>query len=192
MPWESLALKEEFSAEPAHDARLVRLVGDHLGLVWRTLRRLGLDEGEADDATQQVMLLVARRLDDIELGSERAFVLGTAMRVAAGARRKRERRREVLDSNLGDNLAEAANSPEDLLEQRRARELLDALIAELPWELATVFVWYEFEQLSMAEIADLMGLKLGTVASRLRRGRAEFERHVKRWEARNRTVGGAV
>jgi RNA polymerase sigma-70 factor, ECF subfamily len=191
MPWESTALQQEFPADMASDRRLVRLVERHLAQVWRTLRRLGLDEGESDDAAQQVMLLAARRLGDIEPHRERAFVMATAVRVAAGARRKRERRREVMDDDLVGRLAENDHSPEDLLARRQARELLDTVLGELPLELATVLVLFEIEELSLLEIGGTLGLKLGTVASRLRRARAEFDRHIKRWEARSRHRGGA-
>ena len=190
MPWESTALQQDFPAEPIGDRRLVRLVERHLAQVWRTLRRLGLDEGDADDAAQHVMLLVARRLGDIAPESERAFVMATTVRVAAGARRKRERRREIMDDDLMRSLGQSGHNPEELLEQRQARELLDEVLGELPLELSTVLVLFEFEQLSLLEIGGTLGLKLGTVSSRLRRARAEFDRHVKRWEARSRRLGG--
>jgi RNA polymerase sigma-70 factor (ECF subfamily) len=190
MPWESTALQQDFPAESIGDRRLVRLVGRHLAQVWRTLRRLGLDEGDADDAAQQVMLLLARRLGDIAPESERAFVMATTVRVAAGARRKRERRREIMDDDLVRGLGQSEQNPEALLEQRQARELLDEVLGELPLELSTVLVLFEFEQLSLLEIGSTLGLKLGTVSSRLRRARTEFDRHVKRWEARSRRFGG--
>ena len=59
MPAESPALSCPVAADPV-DARLSRLVGDYLAPVWRTMRRLGMSSGEADDATQQVMVLAAR------------------------------------------------------------------------------------------------------------------------------------
>jgi RNA polymerase sigma-70 factor (ECF subfamily) len=50
---------------------------------------------DVDDCAQQVFWVAARKLDDIEGDSERAFLFGTAMRVASDARRSRTRRREV-------------------------------------------------------------------------------------------------
>ena len=72
-----------------------RLVHEHLDFVWRLLRRLGLSPSDADDATQQVFLVAARKLDDLPAGKERMFLYGTARRVAANARRARRRRNEV-------------------------------------------------------------------------------------------------
>lgn len=178
----SLALRQDSQATRT-DERLVQIVGTYLAPVWRTLRRLGLSESEADDAAQQVMLLASRRLDDIRSGSERAFLMSAAAKIAAGARRKRERRRELVDTELASRLAHGQVDPENLLEQRKARRLLDSLLAELPEELASVLVLFEFEQLPMVEIAEILGLKPGTVASRLRRARAELTRRVNRLEA---------
>jgi RNA polymerase sigma-70 factor, ECF subfamily len=53
--------------------------------------------------------------------------------------------------------------------------VLDALLASLPLDLRTVFVLYELEELTMAEIARALDLPMGTVASRLRRARETFE-----------------
>ena len=49
------------------------------------------------------------------------------------------------------------------------------MLAELPLELRAVFVLYELEQMTMAEIAESLALPPGTVASRLRRARSSFE-----------------
>src|SRR5512142_2066304 len=73
---------------PAPSAQRVRaLVDAHFEFVWRSLRRLGLSSADADDATQEVFLVAIRRLDDIDPESERSFLYGTALRVAAVQRR---------------------------------------------------------------------------------------------------------
>jgi RNA polymerase sigma-70 factor (ECF subfamily) len=76
------------------------------------------------------------------------------------------------------------DTADDLVERSRARALLDSILGELPEPLRSVFVLYEIEQLSTHEIADLLGLPRGTVASRLRRARAEFEKRAQRAAAR--------
>jgi RNA polymerase sigma-70 factor (ECF subfamily) len=69
---------------------------------------------------------------------------------------------------------------DELLDQRRARELLDRVLAELDHDLRVIFVLYEIEELTMAEIASVLELPQGTVASRLRRARQEFSARVER------------
>ena len=154
-------------------ARLEGMVARDYRLIWRLLRRVGLTEPAADDAAQQVFLIAAERLDDIQTGKERAFVYGTALRVAQSARRKQGREPPGLDQHESELVARAPD-PEQLVSQRRQREALDRILGELPIELRAVFVLFELEGLSSPEIAALSDLPLGTVASRLRRAREQF------------------
>jgi RNA polymerase sigma-70 factor (ECF subfamily) len=118
----------------------------------------------------------------IEPGKERAFLYGIAMRVASDARRANNRRGTSVAVE-DEVLVDAAPTPEDLLDQKRAREHLDALIARMPDDLRGVFVLYELEGLTMAEIAAALDLAAGTVASRLRRARELFATFVAKIEA---------
>jgi RNA polymerase sigma-70 factor (ECF subfamily) len=154
--------------------RLAGLLQQHFRLVWRTLRRLGLTAAAADDAAQQVFLVVVDRLDQIEPAKERAFLIGTAYRVAANARRKEERRPDLLGELELERQPDSAQNPEQLVERKRWRELLDVVLDGMPLDLRTVFVLFELEDLSSPEIAAALGVPLGTVASRLRRAREEF------------------
>ncbi len=158
----------------ADEARLRRLVGEHFDVLWRFLRRLGIPQADVDDAAQEVVVILARKLDQVQPGSERAFVLSTAFRVAAGFRRRVRRRREVDDAEMAE-LVSADPDPEARAEQLRLRALLTRVLEELPLELRAVFVLYELEELTMIEIARTLELPAGTVASRLRRAREVFE-----------------
>lgn len=157
-----------------NEGRLRQIVLAHFELLWRFLRRLGLPECDVDDAVQEVVLVVARKLDQIAVGSERSFVLSTAVRVASGFRRSARLRREVADDGLVE-MPSPELDPEQLAEKRRLRLVLDDVLNQLPMELRAVFVLYELEELTMAEIATTLGLPPGTVASRLRRSRELFE-----------------
>lgn len=157
-----------------NDGRLRSIVSDHFDVLWRFLKRLGISDGDADDAVQEVVLVLARKLDQVEAGAERSFVLSTAFRVASGFKRQSRRRREVDDSELAA-LESPELGPEALAEKRRLRAVLQRVLDELPIELRAVFVLYELEELTMAEIAQSLDLPPGTVASRLRRSRELFE-----------------
>ena len=54
----------------------------HYDIVFRLLRRMGLDPARAEDGAQQVFLVAAKRLPDVTDGKERAFLTGTAVNVA--------------------------------------------------------------------------------------------------------------
>jgi RNA polymerase sigma-70 factor, ECF subfamily len=168
--------------------RLARLVSDQFPFVWRLLRRMGVHESDADDAAQQVFIVLSRRIQDVRVDAERAFLFSTAMHVGSRVRRSRGRKREVFDVEL-EARTDGAPSQEDLIDRRRAREMVDALLEEMPFELRIVFVLFEIEQLSTTEIAELVGVPLGTAASRLRRAREDFAARVRRAEAR-RNFGG--
>jgi RNA polymerase sigma-70 factor (ECF subfamily) len=57
--------------------------------------------------------------------------------------------------------------------------MLDGVLEQMDDDLRTVFVLYEFEDLSMAEIAEVIAIPRGTVASRLRRAREDFRERVR-------------
>jgi RNA polymerase sigma-70 factor (ECF subfamily) len=162
-------------AAAGSDDRLRREVRENYEFLWRSLRRLGVAQPSVEDAVQQVLVVFARRLGDIRPGAERAFVFATATRVAADWRKKQSRSREAADSEALDLQASEAPSVEQLIDQRRARELFDRVLDLLPDDLRAVFILYELEEMTMATIGEMLGLPPGTVASRLRRARAMFE-----------------
>src|SRR5262249_10396484 len=149
----------------------------------------GLDAAEADDGAQQVFLVASRRLAEIRLGGERAYLFGIAYRVAADARKRSARRHEQPSEDVGEAIDPAPNADE-MLDQQRARALLDAALEKLPIDLRVVFTLHELEEMSMSEIAEVLGIPPGTVASRLRRAREDFETIVARMTKRVRVAAG--
>jgi RNA polymerase sigma-70 factor (ECF subfamily) len=169
--------------ETDRDTRLARMVEEYFDFVWRLVRRLGVELTEADDATQEVFVIATRKLSDITQGSERTFLYGTAIRVAANARRSRRRRREVPSE--ADVIHAVGALPDELSDLGRARLLLDEILQRLAPPLRTVLVLAEIHQLEVAEIASLERIPVGTAASRLRRARAAFREHLDAVRARN-------
>jgi RNA polymerase sigma-70 factor, ECF subfamily len=191
VPLASLPLVQSSTTERlSQDAaeRFERVVSEHFAGIWRFLRRLGLSEADTDDAAQEVLVVVVTKLDSIRPGSERSFLFSTAFRMAARIRRGRQH--ENLDEDLVPIMEQADANPEQLLELKRARLLLDRLLSPMPIDLRAVFVLYELEGLTMAEISGALDLAPGTVASRLRRGRDLFNTRFARMKARQGTSGG--
>ncbi len=170
-------------ATATQSERITGLMRAHFALVWRYLRRLGLTEADADDAAQQVFMTALRKLDRVQAGKERAYLLSVTLRVAADVRKARRRRRTDHDADPDDAVDPRPN-PEALLEKRRTRELFDQMLEALDDEARSVFVLYEVEHLTMKEIAEVLSARPGTVASRLRRARAQFKAAVERYRAR--------
>ncbi len=159
------------------DQRLHELVVKQGDFVTRSLRNLGVWGGELDDCVQKVFLVAARRLGDIEEGKERAFLFSCARNTAAHFRRSLARKREVSDEILVDE-PNPQLAPDALAEQKQHRELLDEILATMDEPIRSVFVLYAFEEMTMAEIATLLELPSGTVASRLRRARELFRQKI--------------
>ncbi|HTQ04450.1 MAG TPA: sigma-70 family RNA polymerase sigma factor [Polyangiaceae bacterium] len=160
------------------EARLRWMVDEYIDFVARVLRNAGTPAAEIDDDVQRTFIAAARRLDDVRPGAERSFLLQTALYVAAHARRTVARRREVAAEEAPEQI-DGALTPEQLTDQKRARQMLDRVLSDMDGDLRTVFVLYEFEELSMAEIAEALSIPRGTVASRLRRARSDFRDRVR-------------
>ncbi|MEI9939429.1 MAG: sigma-70 family RNA polymerase sigma factor [Pseudomonadota bacterium] len=150
------------------------LVAQYYGFIWRVLRGLGLSRTDAEDATQQVFMIAARKLDDIAPDHARSFLYGAALRVANNARRGLRRRREVLGSEASEEPEPEARGPEKMAELVQARRLLAQVLAQLQEKHRRMIVLAEIEQLEVPEIALLEGVPIGTAASRLRVAREKF------------------
>lgn len=162
--------------------QLRALMDEHFAFVWRSLRRLGVRDGQLDDAAQQVWIIVSRKEGELRLETARAFLFAIALRVASGARRTLRRRREV--GAEVDEPVDQQPGPDELVDRKRSRAILDEILDTMPDDVRAVFVLFELDQMSMAEIADIVDAPMGTVASRLRRGRELFEHEMKRVRAR--------
>jgi RNA polymerase sigma-70 factor (ECF subfamily) len=159
------------------DARLRAMVDRYVDFVARVLRNAGTPDAEIDDEVQRTFITAARRLDDVRPGAEKGFLFKIALNLAAHARRTLARRREVLAEEAPER-NETFPTPEQLTDQKRMRQLLDRVLDRMEESLRVVFVLYEFEEMNMSEIADVLEIPRGTVASRLRRARSEFRERV--------------
>jgi len=173
--------------------RVHDLVREHMAFVWRSLLRLGVSEADCDDGCQRVWLVVAGKAGCIEPDKAKSFIFSVVLRVASDMRRSQKRRTQALEFDERappPGTSSGIIDAEAVLEQQRGWRLLDQLLASMSWELRTVFVMYEIEGMSSSEIADALGLRRGTVASRLRLAREAFRRGVQRYEAQPRARAG--
>lgn len=162
--------------ERSEEHRIALLVKQHYDFVWRSLRRLGVRNGDADDAAQHVFLIAARKLEAIRPGCECSYLYQTALRIASDYRRSKKRRTETdfVDQIDSCDPSDTCPNVDELMDLRRARAQLDAILDSMPMDLRAVFVLHELDQSTMADIAVLLEVPAGTVASRLRRARKVF------------------
>jgi RNA polymerase sigma-70 factor, ECF subfamily len=177
-------------AEPDVSARLRALVDAHHEFLWRSVRRLGAPTEQVDDAVQEIFFIAHRRLEDIEPGRERAFLFSVARNVTAELRRRAARARVRVDEGAIERAVSQAPGPEELLDEGRLRAQLDEVLDGLGEDARVVFVLIEIEGMSAPEVAALLDTPVGTVASRLRRGREQFRAVARRLRARTAFAGG--
>lgn len=170
---------------PSAKLRFAELFRSEHDFVWRCLRRIGFHEHEADDLTQDVFLVVHRRLDDFDTSrSIRAWLYGIAKRVGRDYRRGNARRARRLS-------LVAATPPrscdlEDEVAKTQAGEIVRRFLDSVDEVTREIFVLSELEGFRGAEIASALGINVNTVYSKLRRGRRRFETFVRR----DQSVGG--
>ena len=155
------------------------------GSIWRCLRRFGVPESDVDDCFQSVLLQLHARWDRLGLlpvHELRSYACCVAIGVARGAARAR-RRVEHTSTPLAEDELPADGTPESVAQRQQELARLDAILATLPDERREVFVLFELEGLTGPEIAEHLGLPAGTVASRLRRAREDFQAAVARLRA---------
>ncbi len=150
--------------------------------MWRTLRRLGVEHAQLDDAVQDVFLVVHRRLPEFDGRSLRGWLYAIAVRVASDHRRGATQRRTVP---LPETLVDPRPDPARASELEEEVRLLHELLGELDEPKRTVFVLGELEELSVPEIAEVLAENQNTVSSRLRAARARFDEAFRRHRARS-------
>ncbi len=158
------------------------MMRDHFDAVWRSAKRLGLDAGRAEDVAQRAFMVAAEKLESIEIGKEKAYLLGVTTRLASDARKSVfYLRGRSLDTPNAPSYQARTSSPEDLVSRDQALRILDEALALLPDELRDVFVLSQVEEFTMQEISAMLEIPSGTVASRLRRARAAFGEALTQW-----------
>ncbi len=154
----------------------------HFDLVWCSLRRLGVREADAFDASQKVFLIVHAKISEFEGRAQLStWLFGICRRVASDYRRSAVVRREVLtDVTHMDRYDTASHDSSTQAETQHRAETAEALLDKLPEPQRVVFVMFELEELSGEAIGKQLGISVGTVRSRLRLAREAFSREVKR------------
>jgi RNA polymerase sigma-70 factor (ECF subfamily) len=167
------------AARAGDRAALDALLRRHYDRIWTLCRRLAGNHADAEDATQEALIALARGLPSFD---GRAAFTTWSYRVATNAcldeLRRRARRPAPAPT---DDLVVIDRAP--LPDHAGDRLDIDAALARLPDEFRTVVVLRDLCDLEYAEIAEVLGLPPGTVRSRIARGRAQLARHLGNPEA---------
>lgn len=146
--------------------------------LYRWMKGLGGGTIDVEDATQDALVTLYKRFDKIERPEQvQAYLFGIAKRVAASHGRRAWVRRWLPGINL-DLFAGASLVPDRPVERSQAKETVRIALESLPMSQREVLMLCDLEEHTAREVAEMLGLPLGTVKSRLRLARLGFERAV--------------
>jgi len=151
----------------------------HFAMVWRSLRRLGVEESSLDDAAQDVFLVLHRRWEDFQHQSSlTTWIYGISLRVASDHTRRARRERSRLSAEMPELEAPEA-APDSLYLQREAGQLLRTALVQLDEREREMLMLVDLEERSVVEAAEALAINLNTAYSRLRRARQSFEKALR-------------
>jgi RNA polymerase sigma-70 factor, ECF subfamily len=136
------------------------------------MRRSGLDEASADDLAQETLLTVWRKahlFDGSAVGASAwIFTIARNLRIDALRRTRRGAGGEQLSDVADEFEIDEAMAPDDALASSQREERVRAALAALSDEQMRVVELSFYQEKAHAEIAQILGIPLGTVKSRLR------------------------
>jgi RNA polymerase sigma-70 factor, ECF subfamily len=159
---------------PAPSQGFDEVVVPHLDAAYRLARWLTGNESDADDVVQEASLRALRYFETFSGGNARAWFLRIVRNTSYGWR-SREAPTDTFDEEIHHAVRPASN-PETLLLQTADAALVARVIRGLPARFRELLVLRELEGLSYRELADLLGIPIGSVMSGLSRARQAFRR----------------
>ena len=164
-------------------AEFERIMMPHLQAAHDLARWLMRHPQEADDAVQEAYLRAFRAFDGYAGGNARAWILAIIRNTCmTRLSRLRSNSKVVLldvatldrDPATAEALRDPARAADDMLVSENDRKRVHAALKKLPEFYREVLIMREFDELSYREISDVIGISVGTVMSRLSRGRARM------------------
>lgn len=151
------------------------VVRDHSGRIYRLAYRLTGNQHDAEDLTQEVFVRVFRSLDRYQPGSFEGWLHRITTNLFLDMARRRQRIRfEGLPDDAADRLAGREEPPGEAYDAGQLDHEVQAALDSLAPDFRVAVVLCDIEGLSYDEIADTLGVKLGTVRSRIHRGRSQL------------------
>jgi len=180
-------MEEEELIAAAHEGDLHsfnQLVQIYQNMVYNLAYRILGDGEEAADATQEAFLSAFQAMHNFRGGSFKAWLLRIVTNACYDQLRRRKRRPTtslealLIESERPSTLSSDMKSPEEYVAQRELNEFLQEGVNALPSHQRVVLILSDIQGLSYEEIAQVTRVSLGTVKSRLSRGRAKLRDHL--------------
>lgn len=151
------------------------IYGVYFHEVCRWARALGGLQADVEDIAQEVFIVVRRKLDDFDGAHPRAWLYRITQRTVSDYRRRAWFQRMVRPAaDLLNQLIDPADGPREVVQLRESERRVSKILNQMSQVRRTAFVLYEIEGYSGEEIAELEGVPLATVYTRLHHARREF------------------
>ena len=164
--------EELYAAWEGGDERAANaLIDRHLRSIGRFFANKVTDASDAEDQACKVFEIVSRKLGSFERNSSfRTYLFGVARNVLRDYVKYKRRRRGEVDFQL-TAVRDLGPSPSAIVAERKDQLLLLQALRAIPLAYQIIIELSYFEEMTQAEIAELLELPPGTVASRIRRGK---------------------
>jgi len=153
-------------------------------MVLRTIYLITQDREASEELAQETFVRAYRKQHHFRgESSERTWLYRVACNMAKNHLRRRPEQRgrgEIIDF---DRRATAHPGPEEVAARRESRARILSVVAELPAELREVVALYYLDEMSVTEVAEVVGIPAGTAKSRLARARSELRRTLRETDA---------
>ena len=164
--------------EPNRLARFEQVVLPHLDAAYNLARWLTRNDHDAEDVAQEAYLRAFKFFGGFHGGDGRSWLLAIVRNTCYTWLQQNRRRELTTDLEETPDIESQEPNPETALLQSVDHQMLRQALEALPVEFREVVILRELEGLSYKEIADLAGLPLGTVMSRLARARKRLQQYL--------------
>lgn len=151
------------------------IVTEHSARVYRLAYRLTGNRHDAEDLTQDVFIRVFRSLDRYEPGNFGGWIHRITTNLFLDRVRRSARiRMDGFSDGAEDRIVSSSAAPHETVDDAAFDSDIEAALATIPEDFRVAVVLCDVEGLSYEEIADVLGVKIGTVRSRIHRGRTQL------------------
>ncbi len=152
------------------------------------------DRDRALDLAQETFIRLFQRLrgrgrEEAGMGNCRSLIFTIAANLGRDELRRRAVRKEVNFDAILEDRAGKTLTPDVIVEKKEAHSLAQEALGMLPAQMRELLVWREIQGLSYDEISGILGIRLGTVKSRINRARIAFKNAYFRLEGGGRRSG---
>ncbi len=173
------------------DAAYDELVRMYSGPMYHVAYRMTGDAAEASDAVQDIFLKIFRNIGGFKgEAALKTWIFKIAFSEILNRLRWWKRRHRYATLSLdespngntpGDGVADAGPTPEEVLQAKEREDAIQQALRRLSHEHRSIIVLRDIEGFSYTEIADVLGISMGTVKSRLARARADLKKSLMRY-----------